>query len=1076
MNPDKIKKLLGSTIYKRALDYYDEGAVLEVDFEGSEVWALVEGSAFEPYEVYVNQSRGIYDCDCPYDSLCKHIGAVLLTLFFDYPRNQNTAYPVKSKLERLNEIRTNLNNPQTRVIHLEKTISEPMEGLFSAGKLKAFTSSQRYRLVFCIYERPVGNSSYELIITPAVQYIKKDGTGGRVELYSNSWLTEEPSSPEYNLLDSLRDFPNSDAPLSIIAPFIESADNMNFLFERRGRFTDVKFRPFEALRISFVLAGFKGDDVLFRPVIKVNPGDESGETLSAEDLFVDFFNIFAAAESSVYYSFNNINLARFVRKYFSNREYFSFSEIKQLQKEAGENLSDNVIFSFAVERVKLKSATPDPVIEIDRQSNSLDITLLFRYSGRTVPYMSDMSVENLLILMDESTENEIVVASRDQSCEKLIAEVFEERFENREPQFSEVYNPGRLSFDMYTSHYCYSGGFFPFLQEHASELIEAGFEIRLKGDDTPVRPSSVRLSSEITSGIDWFEVNTRLTGENGESESFEIDPCLLDFGLVKASGGYTLLKKEDIDYLMRLSQEGIESDGSMKINKLDFDLVDSIYRKATGDVPDEVMRIHELYDKLKNFKKIKSYPVPRKLGTKLRKYQKAGYNWLHFLRQYDLNGCLADDMGLGKTVQALALLQKLKEEKELKTSLIVVPVTTLPNWENEINRFTKGLTYTIHMGQGRLKDEEALMKYDLVLTSYHTLRNDIELFAGMSFYYLILDESHYIKNSTSQAFRAVRSLKASHRLGLSGTPIENNTMELWSQMDYLNPGLLGSRKEFSRRFSKPIEKYNNADAVEKLKKLVYPFILRRKKEEVATDLPEKEEIILYCEMEAKQRKLYEGLKKVIRDEITQTMDRKGKDSSSIEIFAALMRLRQMALFPSLVSEDYSKIESGKFEIFKDLIDEILAEDHKVLVFSQFVSVLKFLESHMKKSGYGYSYIDGSTKKRAKEISRFQDDEDCRIFLLSIKAGGVGINLTSADYVVIFDPWWNPAVESQAIDRAYRIGQTRKVIAYKIITRNSIEEKMIELQNRKKKLVNDIITEDSSFFKNMSRDDIIGLFE
>jgi len=410
-------------------------------------------------------------------------------------------------------------------------------------------------------------------------------------------------------------------------------------------------------------------------------------------------------------------------------------------------------------------------------------------------------------------------------------------------------------------------------------------------------------------------------------------------------------------------------------------------------------------------------------------------------------------MGLGKTVQTLAFLQKLKEDNDLGKVLLVVPVTTIVNWETEIERFTPELKYTRHFGQTRTKDEELVKNFDIIIISYHTLRNDIDFFYNFEFDYLILDEAQNIKNSSSQIFKTVKIIKAKHKLTLSGTPIENNTLELWSQMDFLNSGLLGTIYEFKKNFANPIEAYHDKNAVERLKKIIYPFILRRKKQEVAKDLPEKEEIILFCEM-----------------------DKSGVQKSAFQIFEALLRLRQAALFPELIDLKFKNIQSIKFEELKEKIEEGINENHKILVFSQFVKSLKIIEKFVIDKKFKYSYIDGQTKNRDKEIKSFQEEENVNLFLLSLKAGGVGINLTASDYVILFDPWWNPAVESQAVDRTHRIGQTKKVIVYKLIVKDTVEEKILHLQEKKKELVSELITEDSAFFKSLSKNDILDLFE
>jgi non-specific serine/threonine protein kinase len=408
---------------------------------------------------------------------------------------------------------------------------------------------------------------------------------------------------------------------------------------------------------------------------------------------------------------------------------------------------------------------------------------------------------------------------------------------------------------------------------------------------------------------------------------------------------------------------------------------------------------------------------------------------------------------------------------------LVVPVSAVPNWESEIDKFAPMLSFYAHMGKSRTKDNSLWKEKDLIITSYATLRIDIHLFEDFKFDYIVLDESQNIKNYKSQTSKAAKVLTAKYRLTLSGTPIENNSSELWSLFDFLMPGYFGSYKWFNHQFAIPIERDKSEYKIKLLKKMIFPFILRRKKEEVEKELPEKVEITSRLQMDPVQSQLYEEMAASYKNSIESEIDENGLSKSSMKIFEAMLRLRQICLFPQLADPKHNGIPSAKFDHFKNLLEDILAENHKVLIFSQFVQALKFIREYLEEEGFKFSYLDGSTNMEARKdmISSFQDDEDNRIFLLSLKAGGVAINLTAADYVIIFDPWWNPAVEAQAIDRSHRIGQTRKVIVYRMVIKNSIEEKMVKLQEQKKNLVDDIISTDSKSFKNLTKNEIINLF-
>ena len=511
--------------------------------------------------------------------------------------------------------------------------------------------------------------------------------------------------------------------------------------------------------------------------------------------------------------------------------------------------------------------------------------------------------------------------------------------------------------------------------------------------------------------------------------------------------------------------------------------------------------ILQRFQKLENPEQ-ENVSLPLSLNAKLRSYQEAGFRWLFHLYKNGFGGCLADDMGLGKTLQTLALLLKLKrakkdiavpnlfstetqlslfvenqaEEEIQPASLIVVPTSLVHNWDNEIRKFTPALKVYKHYGVQRKKaiDLAAVSKYyDIILTTYGTLRNDVDVMKNTQFFYLILDESQYIKNPGSKTYKAVLKMQAKHRLVLTGTPIENSLSDLWSQMNFLNPGLLGNLAFFKRTFITPIEKHSSAEQQEKLQLMIRPFILRRKKTEVARDLPPLMEQVLFCDMTREQQKKYEHEKSVIRNTILESIEKEGMEKSSFVILQGLTKLRQLANHPSLLEKE-SDDESGKFQEIFRMLENLVAENHKVLVFSSFVKHLELIQKGIESQNWKFSMLTGQSIKRENIIREFQEDPENRIFLISIKAGGVGLNLTEADYVFIIDPWWNPAVENQAINRAHRIGQDKHVFVYRFITENSIEEKIQQLQERKSSLADKFINSNNPF-QAITQEEIVELF-
>jgi hypothetical protein len=518
---------------------------------------------------------------------------------------------------------------------------------------------------------------------------------------------------------------------------------------------------------------------------------------------------------------------------------------------------------------------------------------------------------------------------------------------------------------------------------------------------------------------------------------------------------------------------------------------------------ESVEEVLEQFNRLENPDKT-TVELPLNLTAVLRSYQLEGYQWLHQLNINGFGGCLADDMGLGKTLQTLTLLLKLKRTKTgvifrnpiaaggqldlfshvhesadvefQPASLVILPTSLVHNWDNEIRKFTPTLKVYKYVGSQRNKaiDLNKISSfYDVILTTYGTVRNDIKMLTNTEFFYAILDESQFIKNPESKTYKAIIQLRAKHRLVLTGTPIENSLSDLWSQMNFLNPGLLGNLAFFRNVFITPIEKQASIDQQQQLQLITRPFILRRKKEEVAKDLPPLTEQVIFCKMADEQEKMYEEEKSIIRNAILENIDKEGLEKSSIVILQGLTKLRQLANHPSLLDKD-SEEQSGKFDQIQVMLENLVAEKHKVLIFSSFVTHLDLVKEYIESKNWRFSMLTGQTTKREQVINEFQDDPENRIFLISLKAGGVGLNLTEADYVFIIDPWWNPAAENQAVSRAHRIGQDKQVFVYRFITENSIEEKIQLLKERKSSLADRFINSNNPF-KEITKEEILELF-
>ena len=581
----------------------------------------------------------------------------------------------------------------------------------------------------------------------------------------------------------------------------------------------------------------------------------------------------------------------------------------------------------------------------------------------------------------------------------------------------------------------------------------------------------------VSSGLDWFDAKVEIEFDGQRVGIADIKRALADKRSFVQLGDGTLgiLPDEWLKKYSLLFKVGDGRSDKLRLSRYHMSVIDDLYENRNEE--EMSFALDEKYERLREFRNIPETAPPQNLEPILRPYQLAGYRWLNYLNDVGWGGILADDMGLGKTVQALSMLDHYRTINGDLTAIVVCPTTLIYNWQNEIKKFTPGLTAHIHHGSARTRNVEELKAANIIITTYGTLRSDIQLLLKIHFDYVVLDESQAIKNPSSKVTKAATLLMATNRVCMSGTPLQNNTFDIYAQMNFLNPGLLGSVEFFRNEFANPIDKFGEQEQKDHLRKLLYPFILRRTKEQVAKDLPEKTEQILFCEMETEQRKVYDAYRNSYRDKILGTIDQQGIERSQLTILQGLMKLRQICDSPAILNED------EKFPNNSIKLDELTREitenigDHKALIFSQFLGMLALIKEKLKEANIPFEYFDGSTSAtdREKAIQNFQNNDECRVFLISLKAGGVGLNLTAADYVYIVDPWWNPAVEQQAIDRTHRIGQTKNIFAYRMICIDTIEDKILQLQERKKILAKELISDDANFVKALSKADVEYLF-
>ena len=697
---------------------------------------------------------------------------------------------------------------------------------------------------------------------------------------------------------------------------------------------------------------------------------------------------------------------------------------------------------------------PKPVAPLltGAETEQIHFELSFRYG----PHLMPLGVNKPVSVHLEKTPDSYVFHRLLRNPEQELATVEELRARQLRVENGQVTLP--------------KGEAFKWLHDNSSELAELGYTVEAATTATKnyfIGPTSVQVG--IQEAGDWFDVRGTVRFGDIEVPFIRLRGHILqrrrEFKL--PNGQIAIIPEEWFTDYLELFAFGEETAEGLNLRRHHLALVADLQNNELATV-----RMGRKLARLRDFAEVEDHPLPVGFLGELRPYQKAGYNWLRFVQDYQFGGCLADDMGLGKTIQTLAMLQQRHEsgDNQNAASLLVLPTSLVYNWQSEAAKFTPGLRVLAYTGTYRDKNPDRFTDYDVVLTSYGIVRLDTELLASYKFDYVILDESQAIKNPSSTTSQAVRQLRSRHRLILTGTPVENSTMDLWSQMSFINPGLLGTQAFFRKEFLKPIEKNQDEGRTRRLHALIKPFILRRHKSQVAKELPAKTEQLSYCPMTEEQAHAYEETKSFYRNKILQNLDEHGTASTQFLLLQGLTRLRQIANHPRLADGHYIG-DSGKLREVLRMLRNVVAEGHKVLVFSQFVQHLALVRAALDERQMPYAYLDGATRDRQAEVARFQEDEELKIFLISLKAGGVGLNLTAADYVFLLDPWWNPAVEAQAVDRAHRIGQQRPVFTYKFITQHTVEEKILALHRRKLALVSELIATDEAMMKHLTREDI-----
>ena len=702
-----------------------------------------------------------------------------------------------------------------------------------------------------------------------------------------------------------------------------------------------------------------------------------------------------------------------------------------------------------------RNAIPQIIIEKISFDNSLYIKINSIISTMDYEFFTKNKIETVLIVNELEKKLEISKIN----LENLSSDMFE---------IVKVLTKLQKSIGLKSSYYIDNENFIILNEELAKEFVKKellqltgkysiiGTDRLRKYNIKAVRP---KLSGKFSYNLDYFEGEVEV---EIEGEKFSIQQLLNNYKkdeyIILSDGTNALINREYIEKLQRVFKE--EDGNKIKVSFFDMPIVqDMIDEKAFEN---DFLGNKDFFEGINELPKEEvEYP---KLNATLRDYQKYGYKWLKYLTDNNLGACLADDMGLGKTLQAIALLSNLHEEKK-KKSMVIMPKSLIYNWENEIKKFAPKLKVGVYYGINR--DFSSLKKVDVILTTYGTIRNDIENLLENKFDLLILDESQNIKNINSQTTKAVLLLNTKKRVALSGTPIENNLLELYSLFRFLNPEMFGSVQRFTNSYIVPIQKYSDISTIEELKKKIYPFLLRRVKKEVLEDLPDKIEKLVYVDMNDEHRRFYEERRKYYYSLLEKNNSSQG-NFDKFFVLQAINELRHIVSSPELESK---KIISSKKEVLIENVVEAIENNHKVLVFVNYLSSIESICDSLKENKIKYLKMTGQTKDRQTLVDKFQNDSRYKVFVMTLKTGGVGLNLVSADTIFIYDPWWNTTVENQAIDRAYRLGQDKTVFAYKMIMRNTIEEKILKLQEIKNKLLDDLISEDNLSTKNLSKNDI-----
>ncbi|MDB5012738.1 MAG: ATP-dependent helicase [Daejeonella sp.] len=892
------------------------------------------------------------------------------------------------------------------------------------------------------------------------------------------WQTDDKQELKYytglNVFQNAIDSKKSDQDLAALRAIIKNPLNHSFYYHNNETSENVTAAFIVPVQLHIV----KNDIVL-----NVNRKDQfyelglslkiNDETYDLKDLNLKF-TYFLGLDNQLFLVDNlqTLALIELIKKK-TDQLLIHESKYKEFNKQLLAKLEDNISIDYK----HIKSAN---AAQIEKEG--------FNVKPERIVYLSDFGNQVMIIPVMRYGEAEIPIRTRRQiyGVDEKGQEFLVKRDNEEEVAFTALLIRQHPFFEEQVTndlHYFYLHKKWFLDQEWFLNVFEEWehHQITILGFNeitgNKLNAHKIKITIHVISGINWF--NTIINARFGKSKASlkQVHKAIRNKSkFVKLDdGSLGILPTEWIEKFSNYFNAGeIADEETIRIPKVNFTAIEQFFEEKLLDeeVKNEISVYHK---KLTDFEAIKEIDVPEDLLTTLRPYQKKGLDWLNFLDDFNFGGCLADDMGLGKTIQIIAFILSLRGKSPHNTNLLVVPTSLIYNWQSEVAKFAPSIRILTIYGANRTKNSKDWHQYEIILTTYGTLLSDVGFLKNYEFNYIFLDESQNIKNPESQRYKAVRSLNSRNKITITGTPIENNTFDIFGQLSFACPGLLGSKQYFRDIYSSPIDKFKDSKRAIELQNKIKPFILRRTKQQVATELPDKTEMVLFCEMKEEQRKIYDTYEREFREYISAT-DNEVLRKNSMNVLKGLTKLRQICDSPELMTGE--RLPGSASAKIDTIIEEIenKSPKHKILVFSQFVSMLDLIRKELVHRKIGFAYLTGQTRNRDLVINDFQNNAETRVFLISLKAGGTGLNLTEADYVYLVDPWWNPAVENQAIDRCHRIGQDKHIVAVRLICPGTVEEKIMKLQESKKELMEDLIKSDQTFMKSFSKEELLSLFE